>query len=264
MSFACSLLPQTGVLHQAITRRRPDLSNLILICLQLGETAPTDNTCCGCNSRYIMMMQCSDTCLSYETLSAQVCDYRCGSGEHGDFNCDWRGLGSTCRLCFHELPAAHLADEFAKAHGGRVIMCNTHEPPPPIRSYTHDKEEEKRHGGADAGGGSTSVIPPPQKSNTNVVSVEGDSDDPAATEYIGTTARGHMCAFLRGHSRLLPIMKVSVSSILEFMPGMRIGIATHPTELGEFNRSGCRRRVRRFATILENCLEYMNMRSVDS
>ncbi|CAM9281830.1 unnamed protein product, partial [Ectocarpus fasciculatus] len=165
-----------------------------------------------------------------------VCDFRCGSGRYGDFNCDWRGLGSTCRLCFHELPAAHLADEFAKAHGGRVIMCNTHEPPPPIGSNTNDKQEESGHGGADAGNGPTLAIPP-QESNKEVVPGEEESDDPAATEYIGTTARGHMCAFMRGHARLLPMTKVSVSSILDFMPGMRIGIATHPRDLKEFNRT---------------------------
>ncbi|CAN0000310.1 unnamed protein product [Ectocarpus sp. 6 AP-2014] len=167
-----------------------------------------------------------------------VCDYRCGSGRYGDFNCDWRGLGSTCRLCFNELPAAHLADEFAKAHGGRVVMCNTHEPPPPIGSYTNDKEEEDGHGSADAGNGPTLVAPAPQeRNNKEIVSGDEESQGPAATEYIGTTTRGHICAFMRGYSRLLPMMKVSVSSVLQFMPGMRIGITTHPREFEEFNRT---------------------------
>ncbi|CAB1112818.1 unnamed protein product [Ectocarpus sp. CCAP 1310/34] len=207
-----------------------------------------------------MAMQCSNTRFTLSSSSdsrlrsAQVCDYRCGSGRYGDFNCDWRGLGSTCRLCFNELPAAHLADEFAKAHDGRVVMCNTHEPPPPIGSYTN-KEEENGHGSADAGNGPTLVAPAPhERSNKEIISGNEESQGPSATEYIGTTTRGQICAFMRGYSRLLPITKVAVSSVLHFMPGMRIGIATHPSDFEEFHRS---------AAILENCLEEVHKRSVD-
>eukprot|EP00904_Undaria_pinnatifida_P009850 jgi/Undpi1/5996/HiC_scaffold_2.g01270.m1 len=58
-----------------------------------------------------------------------VCDDTCGSGRHGDYNCDWRGHGSTCRYCFDDIKTALLADEFGKRRGGRVFMCDTHEPP---------------------------------------------------------------------------------------------------------------------------------------
>ena len=58
-----------------------------------------------------------------------MCDHTCGSGRYGDFNCDWRGHGSTCRYCFDDVKTALLADEVAKRRGGRVIMCDTHEPP---------------------------------------------------------------------------------------------------------------------------------------
>ena len=35
----------------------------------------------------------------------------------------------TCRYCFDHISTALLADEVAKRRGGRVIMCDTHEPP---------------------------------------------------------------------------------------------------------------------------------------
>lgn len=58
-----------------------------------------------------------------------MCDDSCGSGRYGDYNCDWRGHGSSCRYCFDHVSTARLADEVAKRRGGRVIMCDTHEPP---------------------------------------------------------------------------------------------------------------------------------------
>lgn len=55
-----------------------------------------------------------------------MCDEACGTGVHGDYNCNWRGLGPKCRSCFDEVEVALGADEVAKRHGGRVIMCDTY------------------------------------------------------------------------------------------------------------------------------------------
>eukprot|EP00903_Cladosiphon_okamuranus_P009984 g9470.t1 len=60
-----------------------------------------------------------------------VCDASCGSNSHGDYGCNWKGLGAKCRHCYDDLEAALLADDVAKHHGGRVIMCSTMEPPQP-------------------------------------------------------------------------------------------------------------------------------------
>eukprot|EP00903_Cladosiphon_okamuranus_P019226 g17680.t1 len=69
---------------------------------------------------------CSDECrLEKDT----VCDEACGTGVHGDYNCDWRGLGPKCRFCFNDVETALAADEVAKRDGGRAVMCDTHEPP---------------------------------------------------------------------------------------------------------------------------------------
>ncbi|CAM9997646.1 unnamed protein product, partial [Ectocarpus sp. 8 AP-2014] len=165
-----------------------------------------------------------------------VCDYRCGSGRYGDFNCNWRGVGSTCRLCFHETSVALLADEVAKAHGGRVVMCNTHEPPLPIGLHTKATVEDTGHRSADTGDGLPSAVSS-QESKRKLLAAADESNDPAATAYIGTTTRGHICAFMRGYVELLPETKVSVSSVLELMPGMRVAIATDATGFQEFERA---------------------------
>lgn len=53
----------------------------------------------------------------------------CGSGRYDDYNCGWRDLGTQCRYCFNDLQQALKADELARKVEGRVIMCDTHEPP---------------------------------------------------------------------------------------------------------------------------------------
>lgn len=65
----------------------------------------------------------------------QVCDDTCGQGRFGDYNCNWRALGTQCRYCFDNVQDAREADQIAQKSGGRVIMCDTHEPPhQPVRS----------------------------------------------------------------------------------------------------------------------------------
>lgn len=137
---------------------------------------------------------------------------------------------------------ALLADEVAKAHGGRVVMCNTHEPPLPIGSHTTATVENTGHRSADTGDGLPSAISS-QESKRKLLAAADDSSDPAATAYIGTTTRGHICAFMGGYIELLPETKVSVSSVLELMPGMRVAIATDATGFQEFERSVCHVRV---------------------
>ncbi|CBJ30864.1 hypothetical protein Esi_0218_0031 [Ectocarpus siliculosus] len=177
--------------------------------------------------------RCTTAC---QDMADTVCDYRCGSGRYGDFNCNWRGVDSTCRLCFHETSVALLADEVAKAHGGRVVMCNTHEPPLPIGSKTKATVEDTGHRSADTGDGLPSAVSS-QESKRKLLAVADESNDPAATAYIGTTTRGHICAFMRGFVELLPETKVSVSSVLELMPGMRVAIATDAAGFQEFARA---------------------------
>lgn len=59
----------------------------------------------------------------------QVCDHACGTGRYGDYHCNWRNHGLKCRHCFDDLHEALIADKVAQQRGGRVIMCDTYEPP---------------------------------------------------------------------------------------------------------------------------------------
>lgn len=54
--------------------------------------------------------------------------------------------------------------------------------------------------------------------------------------------RGQLCAFLVGYPAFLPETQVVVKSILHFMPGMRIAIATSSADVSVFERC-CRGRV---------------------
>ncbi|CAN0179751.1 unnamed protein product, partial [Ectocarpus fasciculatus] len=204
-----------------------------LASLSTGRSSPDAHVVMCDTTQPPQTSRCTPAC---QNMADTVCDYRCGSGRYGDFNCDWRGLGSTCRLCFHETSVALLADEVAKTHGGRVVMCNTHEPPLPIGSHTEATVEDSGHGSADAGDGLSSAVSS-KESSQEIPAAADERKDPAETAYIGTTTRGHICAFMRGYVELLPEMKVSVSSVLELMPGMRVAIATNKGGLQTFNRS---------------------------
>ncbi|CAM9750544.1 unnamed protein product [Ectocarpus sp. 4 AP-2014] len=162
---------------------------------------------------------CSAAC---EATPDTVCDYRCGSGLHGDLYCNWRDLGDTCRLCFNEGLAAHLADEVAIAQGARVILCNTHEPP--IRSEPEmerliDESERSRTAAA----------------NRSLGESEESEEDLLSPAEI--SSRGEMCAFMGGYFDFMSETTSSVHSVLEFMEGMRIAIATHPMDFHVFNRT---------------------------
>ncbi|CAB1098793.1 unnamed protein product [Ectocarpus sp. CCAP 1310/34] len=157
-----------------------------------------------------------------------VCDYRCGSGLYGDLHCNWRGLGKTCRLCFHDVSAAHLADEAVKAQGGRVILCNTLEPPLSIGSEAEARRNKS--------GGSRLAPSIPENHDPIVSQTDGIIDDPVPT-ILSSSMRGQMCAFMRGYSEFLPETTSSVRSVLEFMPAMRVAVVTHPSDFHVFNRS---------------------------
>lgn len=153
-----------------------------------------------------------------------MCDYRCGSRVYGDLHCNWRGLGQTCRFCFHDAFEASLADETAKVNGSRVILCATHEPP-----TTKWSDLTQTTPGIDRD--------EPSQASPAVTDSKGPEVDDASITYSGNITRGEMCAFLSGYFEFLPEARVAVSSVVHFMPGMRVGIATNPRDFQVFNRS---------------------------
>ncbi|CAM9650691.1 unnamed protein product, partial [Ectocarpus sp. 12 AP-2014] len=165
-----------------------------------------------------------------------VCDYRCGSGRYGDLHCNWKDLGKTCRLCFRQTSAAYVADQVAMTYGARVIMCDTHEPPVPIASFSRNMKEMGSVTDHDTGKDPSSSISSKEGKPEVFAAIDNDAD-PSTTQYIGTITRGDMCAFLQGYFELLAETRVSVASILDFMPGMRVAIATHPSDFHAFHRA---------------------------
>lgn len=160
--------------------------------------------------------------MSAQLLPGQVCDYRCGSGVFGDLHCNWRGLGRSCRFCFRDAFEARLADEIATANGTRVILCATHEPPVAISSSSM---QEFRG----VGRNESSLTLPEAPSDVDIFAE-------AVSTHSGNITRGQMCAFMVGYFEFFPETKVAVSSVVHFMPGMRIGIATNPKDFHVFNR----------------------------
>ncbi|CAM9111525.1 unnamed protein product [Hapterophycus canaliculatus] len=166
-------------------------------------------------------LNCSADFADAET-DPSICDYRCGGGKYGNFHCNWRGLGDKCRLCFDDPVTAYLADGIARAHDSRVVMCATHEPPTfganffesfVLRNSSADEDQEPL-----------------------LLDIDRERDQ-AQTVHSGTVLRGEMCGFLRGYFEFLAETEVAVSSILQFMPGMRVGIATYPRDYHVFNRT---------------------------
>ncbi|CAM9820997.1 unnamed protein product [Ectocarpus fasciculatus] len=171
-------------------------------------------------------LRCSVAC---QNTDDTVCDYRCGSGHYGDLHCNWKGLGETCRLCFRQSSTAYVADQVAITHGARVIMCDTHEPPVPVASFSTKVKEM-------GSGEDPSSLISSGDGKPEIFAIDSDAD-PSITEYIGTTTHGHMCAFLQGYFELLAETRVSVASILDLMPGMRVAIATHPRDFHAYYRA---------------------------
>ena len=104
-------------------------------------------------------------------------------------------------------------------------MCNTHEPPTsievPVESETQEPEPP------------SSLPHSPDRGNTNAKDLVGDA---AATEYVAGIKRGDLCAFMLGYFDFLPETNVSVQSVLQFMPGMRVTIVTDRRDFSVFNR----------------------------
>lgn len=114
-------------------------------------------------------------------------------------------------------------------------MCNTHEPPTAhntqrrvllqeevVLKKTDTKSDSSK--GLSWGKG-VKVYQGPQ------------SDvDPADVSFAHSITRGQLCAFLPGYLEFFQETKLTASSILHFMPGMRIAIATNPFNFHVYNR----------------------------
>lgn len=103
-------------------------------------------------------------------------------------------------------------------------MCDTHEPPESDGSEVEEWKVDLNPLDLRSPWGSGPDIP------------GKDFVNPAATEYIGNVTRGEICVFLRGYFEFLPELIASVHSVSDFMPGVRVGIATGHKDFHVLNR----------------------------
>eukprot|EP00752_Nemacystus_decipiens_P004759 g4334.t1 len=173
-----------------------------------------------------------------------VCDRSCGTGRFGDYNCNWRGYGAQCRFCFNDRDRAILANDVAKRRGGSVIMCHTLEPPVEHESLPIAAGDDHSVVGGGVGKGHRGASDADQEKTSKereelTVSLTDDDTpvDPADEPFVEGIKRGQICAFMTGFSFFIMETKVAVESVLHFMPGMRVAIATQAEEVSVFERT---------------------------
>ncbi|CAM9328797.1 unnamed protein product, partial [Ectocarpus sp. 12 AP-2014] len=214
---------------------------------EAGEEQPDHVIMCD-TLRPPEALTCSLKCA---TKKDTICDDRCESGLFGNYNCNWRDYGEHCRFCFDDTAAAIVADKAAKRTGGRVIMCNTHEPPVELTQAEMDAlEKERIEHVMEAAASKMSNAAKQEKKTSNTkghanpdgkaAGDEGEPDapvHPAMIEYSEDLLRGEMCAFATAYYLYLRETEASVRSLAHFLPGMRVRLAVDTIHFSVFNRT---------------------------
>ncbi|CAM9930909.1 unnamed protein product [Ectocarpus sp. 6 AP-2014] len=179
----------------------------------------------------------------------EVCDRSCGTGRHGDYNCNWRGYGENCRYCYNDRLQAIAANVVARKRGGSVVMCTTFEPPTEDEDWESPVEAEQARAmvklGEEADADAqekaprTSMPAPlPHSFNTDSLTLtdKATSSNPTNEPFVTGIKRGQICAFLTSNAFVIKETQVTVKSIGQFMPGMRVAIATDANDVSLFKR----------------------------
>lgn len=58
----------------------------------------------------------------------------------------------------------------------------------------------------------------------------------AERAFTADVKRGEICAFVEGHADRVLQTEVTVQSVLEFVPGVRVAVAAEPDSLAEYER----------------------------
>lgn len=66
---------------------------------------------------------------------------------------------------------------------------------------------------------------------------EPPSVKPAGAPFIGDIMHGNICHFIPGYFEFFHETRLAVATILTFMPGVRVVVATHPMDYHVFYRS---------------------------
>ena len=150
-------------------------------------------------------------------------------------------MGDKCRFCFRDIAAARLADEIARKRGGRVIMCDTHEPPP-VEGAGDNAVGEYLAGRRNLADAARDPISMEVKDSSLASTADSSSPeepaspvDPPALQF-PNMSREQICVFLPGFFEFFHETNATIASIRKFMPGVRVTIATHPTDFHVFSR----------------------------
>ncbi|CAM9840562.1 unnamed protein product [Scytosiphon promiscuus] len=161
---------------------------------------------------------CLDGCerTSSNGTKGRVCDSSCETGEpYGRLGCSAKQgqFGRFCRTCYNDIDLAMAAD----TADDRAIMCDTLEPVSAYNSRRLSRSsqlDDRDHG------------------------EEGEFEwymrGAADTAFTHDVKRGEICAFIQGGPGRLQQTEVTVQSILEFVPGIRVAVATEPGSLAAY------------------------------
>ncbi|CAM9712766.1 unnamed protein product [Ectocarpus sp. 4 AP-2014] len=189
---------------------------------------------------------CLDGCeyTSKDGTKGRVCDSNCSRGDaYGTLGCGAKDgkYGADCRACYNDVEKARKQD----TPGNRAIMCSTGKPVDVYRrrlSADHEdysfelaqlmKAEDSKDKDSEDG------FEPRMK-----VEVGGREkairffEAAAERTYLGEVERGNLCAFVGGRVGEEAMLEVTVKSILQFMPGMKVAIAAAAEGLDAYERS---------------------------
>lgn len=160
----------------------------------------------------------------------QVCDSGCGTPPYGS-PCNWSNLGMKCPFCFHQATTALIAGKITHEARGRLILCDINEtfPGEPSMARIADVTPRFQNDGVVGKVNSTPA------DGTHMG--EPPSIKPAEAPFIGDIMHGNICHFIPGYFEFFHEARLAVASILTFMPGVRVVIATHPMDYHVFDRS---------------------------
>ncbi|CAN0146627.1 unnamed protein product, partial [Ectocarpus sp. 13 AM-2016] len=186
--------------------------------------------------------KCTDGCeyTSKDGTRGRVCDANCSRRDvYGTLGCGTRdgAYGTECRACYNDGDMAHKQD----TPENRAIMCST-VMPVDVRGLwlSMDNEDYSLQVGKAMEAEDGEEV----EGSFERVDVDGGTEgvisffeEEAERPFFQDLKRGNLCAFVGGRVDEEAMWEVTVKSILQFMPGMRVAIAAGANGLDAYERS---------------------------
>ncbi|CAM9138496.1 unnamed protein product [Ectocarpus sp. 12 AP-2014] len=186
--------------------------------------------------------RCTDGCeyTSKNGTRGRVCDANCSRRDvYGTLGCGTKdgAYGTECRACYNDGDKAHKQD----TPENRAIMCST-VMPVDVRGLwlSMDNEDYSLQIGKAMEAEDGEEV----EGSFERVDVDGGTEgvisffeEAAERPFFQDLKRGNLCAFVGGRVGEEAMWEVTVKSILQFMPGMRVAIAAGTKGLDAYDRS---------------------------